>query len=137
MVPRYNALVPVGALPRLLACHNSELHRLCVQAVVSTYFGKANRDRQACIQGFHLYSQALKQLRNDISTTGNSGAGLGTIMSVLCLCVFENMVFSQPSAWLMHYEGAGKLVSPLSYYLSMLLLTPPAAIPRTQSLAKP
>ncbi|WAO97372.1 Hypothetical protein NCS54_01509700 [Fusarium falciforme] len=31
-------------------------------------------------------------------------------MSVLCLCVFENMVFSQPSVWLMHYEGAGKLL---------------------------
>ncbi|KAI8711177.1 Zn(2)-C6 fungal-type domain-containing protein [Fusarium sp. LHS14.1] len=110
VVPRSSALVPVGALPRLLECHNSEVHRLCVQAVASTYFGKANRDRQACVQGLHLYSQALKQLQNDLSTASNPRTELGTIMSVLCLCVFENMVFSQPSAWLTHYEGAGRLL---------------------------
>ncbi|KAF4471362.1 hypothetical protein FALBO_1721 [Fusarium albosuccineum] len=107
---RHNATVPAGVLPRLLAGHKSELHQLCVQALATTYFGKTNRDDRACVQGVRLYSQALTQLRKDISTNGNSGIGLETIMSVLCLCLYENVVFSQPNAWLMHYEGAGKLL---------------------------
>ncbi|EEU35755.1 uncharacterized protein NECHADRAFT_94769 [Fusarium vanettenii 77-13-4] len=93
-----------------------------LRVLASTYFGKANRDRQACVQGLHLYSQALKQLQNDLSTTSNSGTELGTIMSVLCLCVFENMVFSQTSAWLMHYEGAGRLrqILRFAWYFAIL-----------------
>ncbi|KAF4450457.1 hypothetical protein F53441_6456 [Fusarium austroafricanum] len=28
----------------------------------------------------------------------------------MCLCVYENVVFSQPTAWLMHYDGLGRLL---------------------------
>ncbi|KAH7233489.1 hypothetical protein BKA59DRAFT_517920 [Fusarium tricinctum] len=31
-------------------------------------------------------------------------------MSVVCLCLYENIVFSQPTAWLMHYDGLGRLL---------------------------
>ncbi|KAG4257450.1 hypothetical protein FPRO03_04460 [Fusarium proliferatum] len=28
----------------------------------------------------------------------------------MCLCVYENVVFSQPTAWLLHYDGLGRLM---------------------------
>ncbi|RGP76695.1 hypothetical protein FLONG3_5135 [Fusarium longipes] len=31
-------------------------------------------------------------------------------MGVMCLCVYENVVFSQPNAWLLHYDGLGRLL---------------------------
>jgi hypothetical protein len=60
------------------------------------------------------YSRALTQLRADIS---NAATDFSTIMSVVCLCLYENIVFSQPTAWLMHYDGLGRLASsPLLMY---------------------
>jgi hypothetical protein len=54
------------------------------------------------------YSRALTQLRADIS---NEETDFSTIMSVVCLCLYENIVYSQPTAWLMHYDGLGRLAS--------------------------
>ncbi|KAH7220104.1 hypothetical protein BKA60DRAFT_596407 [Fusarium oxysporum] len=48
-----------------------------------------------------------RDLRTDIS---NSNTEMGTLMSVMCLCVYENVVFSQPTAWLLHYDGLGRLM---------------------------
>lgn len=111
LAPRCNATVPAEVLPTLLIPDGSELHALCVQALASAYFGRTNRDERACSQGLQLYSQALTQLRSEINMVHNRGIVPETIMSVLCLCVFENVVFSQQTAWLMHYEGAGIVVS--------------------------
>ncbi|KAF5022644.1 hypothetical protein F66182_5320 [Fusarium sp. NRRL 66182] len=102
--PRSNA---AGIVPEYLAGHKSALHELCVEVLATTYFGRTRRDSEAYVQGLGLYSRALTQLRIDIS---NANTELGTIMSVLCLCVYENIVFSQPTAWLMHYEGLGRLL---------------------------
>ncbi|KAF4970314.1 hypothetical protein FSARC_2634 [Fusarium sarcochroum] len=97
----------VAILPELLTTQKSALHQSCVQALAAMYFGRTNRDIQACDQGTRLYSKALTQLRADIS---NSNTELSTIISVMCLCVYENVVFSQPTAWLMHYDGLGRLM---------------------------
>jgi hypothetical protein len=97
-----------GMFYQLLTAPQSALHQSCVQALSAMYFGKTNRDSQACQQGLMFYSRALTQLRADIS---NAASDFSTIMSVVCLCLYENIVFSQPTAWLMHYDGLGRLVS--------------------------
>ncbi|KAF5533030.1 hypothetical protein FMEXI_12113 [Fusarium mexicanum] len=48
-----------------------------------------------------------RDLRTDIS---NLNTEMGTLMSIMCLCVYENVVFSQPTAWLLHYDGLGRLM---------------------------
>ncbi|KAF4974628.1 hypothetical protein FZEAL_8487 [Fusarium zealandicum] len=106
---RANGVVQAAILPSLLTGHESNVHQLCVQALVTTYFGRMMRESRICDQGLRLYSQALAQLRSEISGA-NSGTELGTIMSVLCLCIYENILLSQPMAWLMHYEGVARLV---------------------------
>ncbi|KAL6916857.1 hypothetical protein FSHL1_008469 [Fusarium sambucinum] len=73
----------------------------------SMYFGRIHQDKQACNQGLRLYSYALTQLRSEINS---SSTDMGTIMGVMCLCVYENVVFSQPTAWLLHYDGLGRLL---------------------------
>ena len=121
----------VGILPELLTTQKSALHQSCVQALAAMYFGRTNRDIQACEQGLRLYSKALTQLRADIS---NLNTELSTIISVMCLCVYENVVFSQPTAWLMHYDGLGRLVCQPTLHRMLCLLTILDAIPRAETL---
>lgn len=33
-----------------------------------------------------------------------------TLASVLCLCIYENITLSEPTAWLKHYDGVSRLV---------------------------
>lgn len=105
---RYDPSFAAGVLPALLTESKSPLHQSCIQALSATYFGRIHQDKQACNQGLRLYSYALTQLQSEISSASTD---FGTIMGVMCLCVYENVVFSQPNAWLLHYDGLGRLVS--------------------------
>lgn len=114
---------------QLLTAPQSALHHSCVQALSAMYFGRTNRDRQACQQGLMFYSHALTQLRTDIS---NAASDFSTILSVLCLCLYENIVFSQPTAWLMHYDGLGRIVSsPLLIHDNSLSFVVTSTRPKT------
>lgn len=118
-----------GMFYQLLTAPQSALHHSCVQALSAMYFGRTNRDRQACQQGLMFYSHALTQLRTDIS---NAASDFSTILSVVCLCLYENIVFSQPTAWLMHYDGLGRLVSsPLLMYGTGLSFVVTSTGPKT------
>ncbi|WXC60107.1 hypothetical protein SNK03_005963 [Fusarium graminearum] len=104
---RYDPALVTGILPALLTEHKSPLHQSCIHALSAMYFGRIHQDKQACNQGLRLYSYALTQLRSEINS---SSTDIGTIMGVMCLCVYENVVFSQPTAWLLHYDGLGRLL---------------------------
>ncbi|GKU09719.1 hypothetical protein FLAG1_08910 [Fusarium langsethiae] len=104
---RYDPALVTGVLPALLTEHKSPLHQSCIHALSAMYFGRIHQDKQACNQGLRLYSYALTQLRSEINS---SSTDMGTIMGVMCLCVYENVVFSQPTAWLLHYDGLGRLL---------------------------
>lgn len=112
---RYDPALASSVLPALLTEYKSPLHQSCIQALSATYFGRIHQDKQACNLGLRLYSYALTQLRSEINS---SSTNLGTMMGVMCLCVYENVVFSQPNAWLLHYDGLGRIVSIMVCILS-------------------
>lgn len=79
------------------------------RALSAVYFGKMRNQYKAYQKGTRLYVRALDQLRQAINDPEKARQD-DTLTSVLCLCIYENIVLSETTAWVKHYQGVGRLV---------------------------
>lgn len=102
--PEHLNQVPQGLTTDVINPQNPSL-----QALSAVYFGKHRRDRGIYDRGMRLYSRAMSHLRQALQNPEQVSA-IDTLVSTVCLCLLENVVFSAPLAWLRHYEGVAQLV---------------------------
>lgn len=82
---------------------------LAVRALAAVYFGKTNGDRRIFDLGSREYVKALNRVQLDLASS-TAVLEWDTLASVICLCMFENIVFTDKTGWLKHYEGITQLV---------------------------
>ncbi|WKT53215.1 Zn(2)-C6 fungal-type DNA-binding domain [Fusarium oxysporum f. sp. vasinfectum] len=83
---------------------------LAVRALAAVYFGKTNSDKRIFDLGSREYVKALNRVQLDLASS-TAVLEWDTLASVICLCMFENIVFTDKTGWLKHYEGITQLVS--------------------------
>ncbi|KAL5589591.1 hypothetical protein FOVSG1_011458 [Fusarium oxysporum f. sp. vasinfectum] len=82
---------------------------LAVRALAAVYFGKTNSDKRIFDLGNREYVKALNRVQLDLASS-TAIFEWDTLASVICLCMFENIVFTDKTGWLKHYEGITQLV---------------------------
>ncbi|KAF4438585.1 hypothetical protein FACUT_4860 [Fusarium acutatum] len=82
---------------------------LAVRALAAVYFGKTNGDKRIFDLGSREYVKALNRVQLDLASS-TAVLEWDTLASVICLCMFENIVFTDKTGWLKHYEGITQLV---------------------------
>ncbi|KAG8672502.1 hypothetical protein FPOAC1_005778 [Fusarium poae] len=82
---------------------------LAIRALAAVYFGKTNSDKRIFDLGTREYVKALKKVHTDLSSS-TTALEWDTLVSVLCLCMFETIAFTDKNGWLRHYEGISQLV---------------------------
>ncbi|KAF5020305.1 hypothetical protein F66182_7681 [Fusarium sp. NRRL 66182] len=82
---------------------------LAVRALAAVYFGKTNGDRRIFEAGNREYVRALRRLQLDLASP-TAVLEWDTLASALCLGMYENVVFSERTGWLKHYEGISQLI---------------------------
>jgi hypothetical protein len=87
---------------------------LAIRALAGIYFGKMNYNKRISDSGTRDYVRALRMVQNDLACS-TVALEWDTLASVVCLCMFENIAFTDKTGWLKHYEGITQLVS--LYYL--------------------
>lgn len=100
----------INVLARLLAADDTRGPRPCVQALVTSYYGRMTQNKSIIFHGSQLYSRALCALHSAISKYGSISES-DLLTDILCLCLYENIVLSHPAAWLSHYDAISRLVS--------------------------
>ncbi|KAF5546463.1 hypothetical protein FNAPI_8821 [Fusarium napiforme] len=82
---------------------------LAVRALAAVYFGKTNGDKRIFDLGSREYVKALNRVQIDLASS-TAVLEWDTLASVICLCMFENIVFTDKTGWLKHYEGITQLI---------------------------
>ncbi|KAF5717935.1 hypothetical protein FMUND_5479 [Fusarium mundagurra] len=83
---------------------------LAVRALAAVYFGKTNGDKRIFDLGSREYVRALNRVQLDLASS-TAVLEWDTLASVICLCMFESIVFTDKTGWLKHYEGLTQLAS--------------------------
>ncbi|KAI7766332.1 hypothetical protein LZL87_012570 [Fusarium oxysporum] len=104
---------------------------LAVRALAAVYFGKTNSDKRIFDLGSREYVKALNRVQLDLASS-TAVLEWDTLASVICLCMFENIVFTDKTGWLKHYEG----ITQLHCYLTLpewQTIPWPSTVPKTAS----
>ena len=102
MVEVQPLMTNLGSLP-------TSTRSLAIRALAAVYFGKTNSHKRIFDLGTREYGKALKKVHEDLSSD-TVVLEWETLVSVLCLCMFESIAFTDKSGWLRHYEGISELV---------------------------
>ncbi|KAF4960189.1 hypothetical protein FGADI_1209 [Fusarium gaditjirri] len=94
---------------------------LAVRALAAVYFGKTKKDKRIFDLGSREYVKALNRVQLDLASS-TAVLEWDTLASVICLCMFENIAFTDKTGWLKHYEGITQLTIPW-----------PTTVPKTAS----
>jgi len=99
----------------LIALQNQDLDNaatLSIQALATSYFGRVFQQQAIISRGIGNYGQALRQLRRELQDP-EQASSYPTLMSTVCLSLYELVAFTDEDAWLQHFGGISTLVSPL------------------------
>ncbi|CAJ0554649.1 Ff.00g131620.m01.CDS01 [Fusarium sp. VM40] len=88
---------------------NNSTRTLAIRALAGIYFGKMNYNKRISDSGTRDYVRALKSVQVDLACS-TVALEWDTLASVVCLCMFENIAFTDKTGWLKHYEGITQLV---------------------------
>jgi len=81
----------------------------CMKALTGSYYLTRTRGPRACLQAWEAYNHAL--------TAVNAGIGAcprvesDVLMSIMCICLYENIIVTRPKSWIEHYKGISRMVS--------------------------
>ncbi|KAF5244011.1 hypothetical protein FANTH_7877 [Fusarium anthophilum] len=130
LLSRIDEVTPLMANLESIALSDST-RSLAVRALAAVYFGKTNRDKRIFDLGSREYVKALNRVQLDL-VCSTTVLEWDTLASVICLCMFENIVFTDKTGWLKHYEG----ITQLHCYLTLpewQTVPWPSTVPKTAS----
>ncbi|CAK7210772.1 hypothetical protein SBRCBS47491_000892 [Sporothrix bragantina] len=85
------------------------IHKDAIRALAAVYFGKVHRDTRIFDMGVRAYVRSLHRLRTALASPV-AVLEVETLVSVLCMGLYENVALSDTAGWLNHYEGISYLV---------------------------
>ncbi|KAL5360052.1 hypothetical protein BJX96DRAFT_67444 [Aspergillus floccosus] len=88
---------------------DSSLQHLCVKALTAGYYGIKNHDHTTYLKSVDVAVYASQKLRQ-ASEQRNGCLRTETLISVLCLCIYENVVATESTTWLTNYDAVSKLI---------------------------
>ncbi|KAL3478463.1 hypothetical protein BJX99DRAFT_256360 [Aspergillus californicus] len=82
---------------------------MCMRALTTSYYLMRTAGPDACCQAMITYSSAIKAVQAAIDQS------CGTVesdifMSIMCLCLYENIIVTMPRSWIRHYEGISRMI---------------------------
>ncbi|KAF5972586.1 hypothetical protein FCOIX_9270 [Fusarium coicis] len=107
LLSRIDEVTPLMANLESMTLLNSA-RSLAVRALAAVYFGKTHGDKRIFDLGNREYVKALNRVQLDLASS-TAVLEWDTLASVICLCMFENVVFTDKTGWLKHYEGITQL----------------------------
>ncbi|KAI9035077.1 uncharacterized protein KD926_004659 [Aspergillus affinis] len=105
-----------SGIPRLLcafldrALPIGSLQHKCMKALTVSYHSTTALGTRGSPSGeaVKTYSQALTAVRKAIDQDLTTEPDL--LMSIMCLCLYENIVVTEPRSWIEHYKGISRLI---------------------------
>lgn len=85
------------------------LHKDALRALAAVYFGKVHHDTRIFDTGVRAYARSLRKLRAAL-TDPMAVFDVETLVSVLCLGLYENVALTETTGWLAHYDGIAHLI---------------------------
>ncbi|KAJ5588794.1 hypothetical protein N7537_011472 [Penicillium hordei] len=93
---------------------DGSLQQRCIDALTVTYYSRRAVDYRASEEGMKAYSNALTGVRySNIFNTPLHRPGqldVGVLMSIMCLCLYENIIVTKARSWIMHYGAISLLL---------------------------
>ena len=106
----YEPHAPSATLQYSARLSAKPIHKDALRALAAVYFGKMHRDTRIFDMGVRAYVRSLQRMRTALASPV-AVLELETLVSVLCLGLYENVASSDTAGWLNHYEGVSHLVS--------------------------
>ncbi|KAL2808962.1 hypothetical protein BJX63DRAFT_374625 [Aspergillus granulosus] len=111
-----NATVSPGSgLPSLLceflgkSLPVGSLQYRCMKALTASYYLMRTAGPDACQRGKEAYGHAINAVRWAINHPHRK-AEPDVLMSIMCLCLYENIIVTNPRTWIEHYKGVSTLI---------------------------
>lgn len=104
-----SAIVNILAKTVTSSSPHGSLQDLCVQAITASFYGTTQNNDDKLWEGVGAYTKALRKLRQALNDP-NTCFATETVISVLCICICENIVAQESSSWLSHYSAISCLV---------------------------
>jgi len=95
----------------LIQDEETELSTASVRALATVYFAKVNGQHQLMRKAVSFYARALRNLQIKLHSQ-DQAVGDDVLVAIICLAIYELITLTQPRAWLSHYKGLARLVSP-------------------------
>lgn len=85
----------------------------CMKALTVSYYSTTALGPRGSFSGetMKTYSYALRAVQKAIDQGLTTGSDI--LMSIMCLCLYENIVVTEPRSWIEHYKGISRLVKGL------------------------
>lgn len=81
----------------------------CMKALTGSYYLMRRGGPPACLQAREAYDHALNAVNAGIGAYSRIGSDV--LMSIMCLCLYENIIVTKPRSWIEHYKGISRMVS--------------------------
>ncbi|CAK7242948.1 MAG: hypothetical protein STHCBS139747_004451 [Sporothrix thermara] len=104
----YEPHAPSATLQYSARLSAKPIHKDALRALAAVYFGKMHRDTRIFDMGVRAYVRSLQRMRTALASPV-AVLELETLVSVLCLGLYENVASSDTAGWLNHYEGVSHL----------------------------
>ncbi|KAL2836884.1 hypothetical protein BJY01DRAFT_251763 [Aspergillus pseudoustus] len=107
---------PSSGLPRLLSEFLNKplaigsMQYTCIKALTSSYHSMRAAGPRACHQAMVAYSHAMRAV-SVATQKPYRGIEPDVLMSIMCLCLYENIVVTAPRSWIQHYIGVSRLIA--------------------------
>lgn len=89
---------------------DGSLQHSCIKSLTASYYSGRASDYHVRREAFCAYSKALAGVRNALARRLPQ-LGTGTLlMSIMCLCLYESILVTQPRSWAQHYVAISNLV---------------------------
>ena len=114
LLPRVSGLAAPDILASMVNYESAtgaavSLHKDALRALAAVYFGKVYHDSRIFDMGVRAYVRSLGRLRTALADPV-AVLDVETLVSVLCLGLYENVALTETTGWLVHYDGIAHLI---------------------------
>jgi hypothetical protein len=86
-----------------------------MEALTASYLLMKTRGPRSCQQGEEAYGHALNAVVRALNRPFHKVES-DVLMSIMCLCLYENIIVTKPRSWIKHYKGISQIVSGSCYF---------------------
>ncbi|KAL4864800.1 hypothetical protein BDV12DRAFT_175657 [Aspergillus spectabilis] len=110
------ARVPTSGLAALLCDFLNQPSRpgtagyKCMEALTTGYYLMRTAGPGACVQGIEAYDHAIHAIQAVVNGPCAMACEPDILLSIMSLCLYENIIVTRPRSWVTHYQGISKMI---------------------------